>query len=128
MNTPDPKLLQVEAVADLPVLWNVLQRLDLVTTLDRLDPAPARWQGAITPGELLAVGLLHLLSRGDHRSKMGAFITRQTIEKTHDFYLCPLSEVQLSVAQRLQRLATHRTAGTPLLPVHRVGKKPAEPE
>jgi hypothetical protein len=67
MNTPDAKLLQVEAVADLPVIWNVLQRLDLVATLDRIYPPPARWQAAITPGELLAVGWLQLLSRGDHR-------------------------------------------------------------
>jgi transposase len=280
MNTPDAKLLQVEAVADLPVLWNVLQRLNLVTTLDRLYPAPIRWQAGITPGELLAVWLLHLLSRGDHRlnrlqpwvadhqgtlstllgkpihpldaqddrladwltrlhspttwnefecqlnqqtirvysiptttfhldtttansytdlvseqgilqfghskddptrpqlkiatavldplgmpmstcvvpgntaddplylpliqelqrtvgvggklyvgdSKMGAFTTRRLIAKTDDFYLCPLSEVQLSVAQRAQRLAAHRTSNTPLLPVHRTGKTPAEPE
>jgi hypothetical protein len=67
MNPPDAKLLQVEAVADLPVLWNVLQRLNFVATLDRLYPPSVRWHGTVTPGERLAVGLLHLLSREDHR-------------------------------------------------------------
>jgi hypothetical protein len=41
MNTTEPRLLRVEAVADLPVLWATLQRLDLAATLDRHFPAPA---------------------------------------------------------------------------------------
>jgi transposase len=66
MNTTEPRLLHVEAVADLPVLWAKLQRLDLPATLDRHFPAPAHWKGPLTPGEVLAVWLLFLLSQGDH--------------------------------------------------------------
>jgi transposase len=66
MNTPEPRLLCVEVVADLPVLWATLQRLDLPTTLDRHFPTPLHWQGALSPGEVLAVWLLFLLSEGDH--------------------------------------------------------------
>ena len=33
MSTPEPRLLRVEVVADLPVLWATLQRLDLQATL-----------------------------------------------------------------------------------------------
>jgi transposase len=66
MSTTDPRLLRVEAVADLPVLWATLQRLDLPATLDRHFPAPANWKGPLTPGEVLAVWLLFLLSQGDH--------------------------------------------------------------
>src|SRR3954463_1552395 len=66
MNPSEPRLLRVEAVADLPVLWATLQRLDLVATLDRHFPAPASWQGPLTPGEVLAVWLLFLVSQGDH--------------------------------------------------------------
>src|SRR5215467_11802893 len=66
MNTNEPRLLRVEAVADLPVLWATLQRLDLVAILDRHFPTPRHWKGPLTPGEVLAVWLLFLLSQGDH--------------------------------------------------------------
>jgi transposase len=66
MNTLEPRLLCVEAVADLPVLWATFQRLDLPATLDRHFPAPVHWKGPLTPGEVLAVWLLFLVSQGDH--------------------------------------------------------------
>src|SRR4051812_15449042 len=66
MSTSEPRLLRVEAVADLPVLWATLQRLDLVATLDRHFPAPAHWKGPLSPGEVLALWLLFVLSQGDH--------------------------------------------------------------
>jgi transposase len=66
MNPSEPRLLRVEAVADLPVLWATLQRLDLVATLDRHFPAPAHWKGPLRPGEVLALWLLFLVSQGDH--------------------------------------------------------------
>jgi transposase len=66
MNTPEPRLLRVEVVADLPVLWATLERLDLPAALDRHFPAPRHWKGPLTPGEVLAVWLLFLLSQADH--------------------------------------------------------------
>jgi transposase len=66
MNTTEPRLLRVEVVADLPVLWATLQRLDLAASLDRLFPPPRHWKGPLTPGEVLAVWLLFILSQGDH--------------------------------------------------------------
>src|SRR6266566_2470217 len=66
MNTPEPRLLCVEAIADLPVLWADFGRLDLLATLDRHFPAPPHWKGPLTPGEVLAVWLLFLVSQGDH--------------------------------------------------------------
>src|SRR5262245_43823115 len=67
MNPSEPRLLRVEVVADLPVLWATLQRLDLPAALDRLFPAPANWKGPLSPGEVLAAWLLFVLSQGDHR-------------------------------------------------------------
>jgi hypothetical protein len=55
MSTTEPRLLRVNAVADLPVLWATLRRLDLPATLDRHFPAPPGWKGPFTPGEDLAV-------------------------------------------------------------------------
>jgi transposase len=66
MNTSEPRLQRVEVVADLPVLWATLQRLDLCATLDRLFPALPHWKCPLTPGEILAVWLLFLLSQADH--------------------------------------------------------------
>jgi transposase len=66
MNNTEPRLGRVEVVADLPVLWATLQRLDLPATLDRLFPTPRNWKGPLTPGEVLAVWLLFVLSQGDH--------------------------------------------------------------
>jgi transposase len=66
MNPSEPRLLRVEVVADLPVLWATLQRLDLVATLDRHFPAPAHWKGPLSPGEVLALWLLFLVAQGDH--------------------------------------------------------------
>src|ERR1019366_7119865 len=66
MNTTEPRLLRVEVVADLPVLWATLQRLDLPAILDRHFPAPPHWKGPHTPGEVLAVWLLFVVTEGDH--------------------------------------------------------------
>ena len=62
----EPRLLRVEVVADLPVLWATFQRLDLPAALDRHFPAPPHWKGPLTPGEVLAVWLLFVVSHGDH--------------------------------------------------------------
>src|SRR3954468_22966155 len=67
MSTTEPRLLRVEVVADLPVLWASLQSLQLPATLDRYFPAPLHWKGPRTPGEVLAVWLLFLVSQADHR-------------------------------------------------------------
>src|SRR3954464_11192514 len=66
MNPNPPRLLRVEAVADLPVLWATFPRLDLPATLDRHSPAPPHRKGPLTPGEVLAVWLLSLVSQGGH--------------------------------------------------------------
>src|SRR4051794_23218454 len=66
MNSTEPRLQGVEVVADLPVLWAVLQRLDLPATLGRHFPAPPHWKGPLSPGEILSVWPVFLLSQGDH--------------------------------------------------------------
>src|SRR5947209_7503763 len=66
MKTSEPHLLRVEVVADLPVLWETLKRLDLPATLDRHFPTPQHWKGPLTPGEVLSIWLLFILSQGDH--------------------------------------------------------------
>src|SRR3982750_992987 len=66
MNTTEPRLLRDENVAPLPVLWTTLERLELLATLDRHFPTPRNWKGPLSPGEVLTVWLLFLLSQGDH--------------------------------------------------------------
>jgi hypothetical protein len=66
MNTIQPRLLRVETVGDLPVLWACLQRLRLVDLFDQHFPTPPRWTGNLSCGEVVAVWLLFLTSQGDH--------------------------------------------------------------
>jgi transposase len=66
MNPTAPRLLRVAVVADLPILWATLQRLELPATLDRHFPTPLHWKGPLTPGEVLSLWLLFLVSQGDH--------------------------------------------------------------
>jgi transposase len=66
MTHTKPRLLRVEVVGDLPVLWATLQRLNLPATLDCHYPAPLHWKGPLSPGEVLAVWLLFIVSQGDH--------------------------------------------------------------
>ena len=66
MNTTDPRLLRVEVVGDLPILWATLEQLELPATLDRHFPTPLHWKGPLTPGEVLSLWLLFLVSQGDH--------------------------------------------------------------
>jgi len=67
MNTSEPRLLRVETVADLPILWAHFRRIDLLATLERHFPAPLHWTGDLTPGDVLALWLLFVVSQGDHR-------------------------------------------------------------
>jgi transposase len=66
MNTTEPRLLRVEVVGDLPILWATLRRLELPATLDRHFPAPLHWKGPLTPGDVLSLWLLFIVSQGDH--------------------------------------------------------------
>lgn len=66
MSTTEPRLLRVEVVADLPVLWATLQRLELPAALDRHFPTPLHWKGPLSPGDVLSLWLLFLVSQGDH--------------------------------------------------------------
>lgn len=67
MSTTQPRLVCVETVGDLPVLWACLQRLRVVPLLEHHFPIPPRWAGDLSCGEVLAVWLLSLTSQGDHR-------------------------------------------------------------
>jgi len=67
MNTSEATLVRVEVVADLPVLWASVQRMDVVKLCNQHMPAPLHWKGPLTPGHILAVWLLYILSQSDHR-------------------------------------------------------------
>jgi transposase len=66
MNTKAPQLIQVEVAADLPVLWELLQRMNLPASLGEHFATPLHWKGPLTPGEVLSVWLLFVLSQADH--------------------------------------------------------------
>jgi transposase len=67
MNSSEASLKRVEVVADLPVLWATLQRLQLVQLVDRHLPQPRSWKGPLSVGQVVAVWMLYVLSEADHR-------------------------------------------------------------
>ena len=109
---------------DLPQLKVMLATLDplglpLATEVlsgERADdplylPAIARVRACLnTPG---------LLYVGD--CKMAALDTRANIQAHGDYYLCPLSALQVSAEQLAQQLAALRESSQPLLTVERTG-------
>jgi hypothetical protein len=73
MNPAEPRLLRVETVADLPVLWATLQRLNVPGLLDRHFPAPRHWRGPLTPGEVLAPLLYQPAADGTRQTVAGGY-------------------------------------------------------
>src|SRR5947207_1937314 len=109
---------------DLPQLKVMLATLDplgmpLVTEAlsgERADdplylPAIARVRACLN-----SIGLLYV---GD--CKMAALATRASIQAAGDFYLCPLSALQVSADQLARELAALRESSQPLLTVERRG-------
>lgn len=67
MSAEEIKVLSVERVDDLPVLWGCLQKLGVSEHLDKYYPTHHLWAGELTFGEVTCVWLMFILSRGDHR-------------------------------------------------------------
>jgi transposase len=67
MNTATPRVLRVERVDDIPVLFASLQRLQVAEFLDRHFPTHHLWKGDLSFGEVVCVWLVFLTSQGDHR-------------------------------------------------------------
>jgi transposase len=67
MNTATPRVLRVERVDDIPVLFASLQRLQVAEFLDRHFPTHYLWKGDLSFGEVVCVWLVFLTSQGDHR-------------------------------------------------------------
>jgi transposase len=109
---------------DLPQLKVMLATLDplglpLVTEVlsgERADdplylPAIARVRACLNRAGLLYVG----------DCKMAALDTRASIQAAGDFYLCPLSALQIPPERLAQQVATLRENSQPLLTVERTG-------
>src|SRR3954466_5581190 len=67
MNTAMPRVLRVERVDDLPVLFASLKRLQVAEFLDRHFPTHHLWKGELSFGEVVCVWLVFLTCQGDHR-------------------------------------------------------------
>jgi len=109
MNPPELGLLRVEVVADLPVLWTMLQRLDLPAIADRHYPTPLHWKGPLTPGDLLALWLLFIVSQGDHcLNHVQPWVAqhRGTLEALLGKPVCPTDFHDDRLADLLTRLGT----------------------
>ncbi len=87
------RLIKVEHVDDLPVLWAQIQKMQIPALLDQYFPTHGLWKGALSFGEVAGVWLMFITSQGDH---------------------C-LSHVQPWVAERLDTLTA--CVGKPIRPL-----------
>jgi transposase len=87
------RLIKVEHVDDLPVLWAQIQKMQIPALLDQYFPTHGLWKGALSCGEVAGVWLMLITSQGDH---------------------C-LSHVQPWVAERLDTLTA--CVGKPIRPL-----------
>jgi transposase len=87
------RLIKVEHVDDLPVLWAQIQKMQIPALLDQYFPTHGLWKGELSFGEVAGVWLMFITSQGDH---------------------C-LSHVQPWVAERLDTLSA--CVGKPIRPL-----------
>ena len=60
------RLIKVEHVDDLPVLWAQIQKMQIPALLDQAFPTHGLWQGELSFGEVAGVWLMFITSQGDH--------------------------------------------------------------
>ena len=62
-----PRVISVERVDDIPVLFACLKRLKVAEFLDNHFPPHHLWKGDLSFGEVVSVWIVFLLAEGDHR-------------------------------------------------------------
>src|SRR5438270_1248016 len=60
------RLIKVERVDDIPVLLAQVQKMQVPALLDQFFPTHGHWKGELSFGEVVAVWLTFVASRGDH--------------------------------------------------------------
>ncbi len=60
------RLIKVEHVDDLPVLWAQIQKMQIPALLDQYFPTHGLWKGELSFGEVAGVWLMFITSQGDH--------------------------------------------------------------
>lgn len=61
------EIIGIERVDDIPLLWEQLDTMEVIRLFDKHFPPHPNWEGALTPGEVIACWLCFILSRGNHR-------------------------------------------------------------
>jgi transposase len=66
MRNKKTRIIKVERVDDIPVLWHQLNQMQVAALLDQRFPTHGHWKGELTFGEVVADWLIFILSEGDH--------------------------------------------------------------
>jgi len=71
----DIRLVNVERVDDLPVLFATLRRIGIAEFLDQLFPLHHNWKAELSFGQVVEGWLVYILSQSDHRlNKVQAWV------------------------------------------------------
>lgn len=75
MTDEDIRLVKVERIDDLPVLFGILRRIGVAGLLDEFFPTHHNWHGSLSFGQVVEGWMVYILSCGDHRlNKVEAFV------------------------------------------------------
>ncbi len=64
MSVPD-KRINTERVDDLPIIYGLLQKMDIQANIDKVVTPHGHWQG-LSPGWVITIWLMHILSAHSH--------------------------------------------------------------
>ncbi|MBA3768604.1 MAG: IS1634 family transposase [Acidobacteria bacterium] len=75
MTNESIRLVKVERVDDLPVLFGVLRQVGIAELLDEFFPTHHNWHDGLSFGQVVEGWMIYILSQGDHRlNKVEAFV------------------------------------------------------
>jgi transposase len=104
----DIRLVKVERIDDLPVLFEILRRIGVAELLDEFFPTHHNWEGNLSFGQVVEGWMVYILSCGDHRlNKVEAFV-EEHLSVYEASYGCCVRALDFSddrLADVLKRLA-----------------------
>ncbi len=61
------EIIGIERIDDIPLLWEQLKTMGVIRLFDKHFPQHPNWEGALSPGEVIACWLCFILSCANHR-------------------------------------------------------------
>jgi transposase len=105
---------QIEQLDDIPIIFGIIKKMNLITSLDSVFIAHKNWKG-ITIGELTAIWLCYLITSQDHRisyfaewAKVRLQLLSTLLSKDVSIYDCSDDKLELLLDMYCQAVQWHK--------------------